>query len=474
MLSAKIHWDEESEVVVVGSGLAGLSAALEACKGGASVIVLEKMKITGGNTRISDGGVAAPGNYLQKERGVEDSTELFYNDMRQAGMRMNHPELVRVVAENAREAVDWTRNELGVKYLDRLDRFGGHSAARCLTTRSHCGKDFIKALEGRLQAFGVRIRTRCRLLDIIVDGNGAVCGVRVQSEDRYPEESRSHIKQIRAGRAVILASGGFGADTVFRKLQNPQLDESIDTTNHRGATAEGLRAAFRIDATPIQLSWIQTGPWACADERGYGKASRFASYSVYPTGIVVEPATGVRIVNEWADRRIRSDAIIATGGMCVGIVDAEGAKNDLSSLAHCLKNGKIQQFDNLAELAKVYGMPADALQTTVDEYNRRVATGRRDPLGKPLDKGARPLSNPPFYAIRLWPKVHYTPGGIGIDANARVIDTRNQPISRLFAAGEVCGGIHGAGRLGSCALTECLVFGRIAGRGAAELKPWTE
>jgi len=270
---------------------------------------------------------------------------------------------------------------------------------------------------------------------------------------------------------VVLATGGFGSDTAFRKLQNPRLDESIGTTNHRGATAEGLTAALQINAAPIHLSWIQTAPWSCADERGYGKGSRFASYSVYPCGILVDPATGRRIVNEWADRRKRSDAIIATGRVCVGIVDAEGAKSDLPSLEHCLKSGKIRRFDTLAALAGAYEVPEDGLQTTVDDYNRRIDTGGRDPLGKPLDKGVRPLSHPPFYAIRLWPKVHYTPGGIGINTDAQVIDTRNQPIPRLFAAGEVCGGIHGASRLGGCALTECLVFGRIAGRRAAAQKP---
>jgi flavocytochrome c len=464
-----IVWDEEIDVVVVGSGLAGLSAAVEACKAHASVSVFEKMKISGGNTRISDGGLAASGNYLQKKLGIEDSADLFYEDMLQAGLGLNQPELVRIVAEKSSEAIEWTCNELGVKYLDRLDRFGGHTIARCLTTRNHSGKDIIKALESRLRVLGVKIRTHCLLSDIIIDANGVVCGVRIQSDYHFPDKNSGIKKNIRASRAVVLATGGFGSDIEFRKLQNPRLDESIGSTNHRGATAEGLIAALKISAAPIHLSWIQTGPWSCADERGYGKGARFASYSVYPAGIIVDPATGRRIVNEWADRRIRSDAIIASGRVCVGIVDAEGAKSDIGSLEPCLKNGKIKRFDNLAELANVYGMPPDTLNATVDDYNKRISEGRPDPLGKNLDKGVRPLSHPPFYAIRLWPKVHYTPGGVGINSKAQVISLQNKPIPRLFAAGEVCGGIHGASRLGSCALTECLVFGRIAGRQAASL-----
>jgi succinate dehydrogenase/fumarate reductase flavoprotein subunit len=140
-----IEWDEQKDVVIIGSGLAGLSAAIEANRAGASTIVFEKMKVTGGNTRISDGGIAAPNNYLQKKRGIEDSPALFYEDMLGAGLGLNQPELVNIVAEKANEAIEWTRDTLGVRYLDRLDRFGGHSVARCLTTRGHSGADFIKA-----------------------------------------------------------------------------------------------------------------------------------------------------------------------------------------------------------------------------------------------------------------------------------------------------------------------------------------
>ena len=114
-----MNWDEQTDVLVVGSGIAGLSAAIEARQAAADVVVLEKMKITGGNTRISDGGVAAPENHLQKAEGVRDSAELFYQDMLRAGLGLNHPHLARIVAERANEAVTWTMNDLGVTYMDR-------------------------------------------------------------------------------------------------------------------------------------------------------------------------------------------------------------------------------------------------------------------------------------------------------------------------------------------------------------------
>ena len=459
-------WDETADVIVLGSGLAGLAAAIEAAQAGAAVIVFEKMKLTGGNTRISDGALAAPGNYLQRKLGIKDSPQLFYDDMLRAGLGLNHPQLARTVAEKAAETIDWTRNELGVRYLEQLDRFGGHSAARSLTTRSHSGVDLIKAQTARLKQLGVPIRTRCLLTGLITADSGGVSGVKIRSDYDFPDDASGVPQKIAARRAVVLATGGFGNDVQFRRLQQPVLDEAVPSTNHRGATAEGLIAALGINALPVHLSWIQLGPWGCADEKGYGKGGRFASYSVFPAGILVDPATGCRIVNEWGDRRERSEAMMKAGHVCVGIVDVRGAEKDPESLRYCLASGKVKSFERLTDLAAAYGMSPQVLRRTVAGYNAAVSEGLRDEFGKPLGQGAEPLTEPPFYGIRVWPKVHHTPGGIGINANAQVLDLQGWPIPGLFAAGEVCGGIHGASRLGSCALTECMVFGRIAGQAA--------
>jgi succinate dehydrogenase/fumarate reductase flavoprotein subunit len=152
-------------------------------------------------------------------------------------------------------------------------------------------------------------------------------------------------------------------------------------------------------------------------------------------------------------------------------VDADGAKVAAESLKHCLKRGYVRPFATLTELALDFEMPDGQLEMTVKSYNHSVRKGEQDPFGKPLDHGAKPLVKPPFYAIRLWPTVHYTSGGVGINSKAQVIDLSNRPIPHLFAAGEVCGGIHGASRLGSTSLTECIVFGRIAGQLAAVITP---
>lgn len=461
------HFHEETDIAVIGSGAAGLSAAIEAKEAGASVIVLEKRPVTGGNTRLSDGGLSGAGNFLQKERGVDDSPEQFFADMRKAGLGLNHPQLARIVAERAADAIDWTRTRLGVEYLDRLDRFGGHSVARCVTIRNFSGRDLVKALVAGATSAGVEIRTRCGLAGFHTDSAGTVTGVQIRiggnPRKGEPGESRS----IRVRRGVVLATGGFGNDVAFRSLQNPQLDETVGTTNHPGATAEAMIAALKLHAAPVHLSWIQTGPWSCADEPGYGVGARFASYGVFMAGILVDPSTGRRIVDEWADRRTRADAIFQTGHPCVGIADARAAEAEADAFRQAVAQGKIGVFENLADLARAYEMPPDQLESTVAEYNRNAESGTPDEFGKPLDRGAKPLDRPPFSAIRLWPKVHYTPGGIAIDETARVLNLDGNPIPGLFAAGEVCGGIHGASRLGSVALPECIVFGRIAGLSAA-------
>jgi flavocytochrome c len=406
---------------------------------------------------------------LQKKRSIADSPQQFIDDMRRAGRGLNHPALVRILAEEAAGAIDWTRQELGVRYLDRLDRFGGHSVARSLTTRGHSGVDIIKAQVAKLQRLGVEIRTRCRLRRLIRGRRGRVAGVEIQEgfEMRNPEAGRC--QRIRARRAVVLATGGFAADVRFRSRLNPGLDAVVQTTNHKGATAEGLAAALRIAAFPVHLSWIQLGPWGCPDEKGYGRGGRFASYAVFPAGILIDPATGRRIVNEWADRRQRSEAMMRTGHPSLGIVDARGAATDAESLASGLRAGKIKAFDAVTAIAATYGTPPEVLLKTVDDYNDAIARGAADSFGKPLSRTTPKIARPPFYAIRLSPKVHYTLGGIAINTRAQVLDLDGRPIARLLAAGEVCGGVHGASRLGSCALTEGLVFGRIAGREAAAL-----
>lgn len=470
------EWDEEFDVVVVGSGFAGLAAAYEAKKAGASVVVLEKMRTPGGNSIINGGVISAAGSPLQQNAGIEDSPELLLADMLKAGLYLNHAELARIVAEGSLDTVQWTIDELGVQYKPELAQEGGHSVPRMYNTHNQSGSAIVTPQLEKLRELGVTPRTRTRLNHIFRDADGRVKGVQISEGYTFPDADSGMPKTIRAGKAVVLASGGFANDPVFRTIQDPRLVD-IESTNQPGATAEALREALRIGCTPVQLSWIQLGPWGSPDERGFGLAPHFAQLCAAMYGIWVDTVTGKRFVNELADRKIRADALLAAGNKCIAMTDAKGfaigERLLPTELARLLERGVVRRFDTLEELAEAYEAPADALRETLAAFNASVAAGEDREWGRYLQVDQFPLDTAPYYAARLTPKVHHTMGGVRINTRAQALDIENdEPIIGLYAAGEVSGGVHGAVRLGSCAVLDCLIFGRIAGQNAAAEDDW--
>jgi flavocytochrome c len=463
---------ETFDVIIIGAGFAGLTAAIEASEAGVSVVVLEKMKAPGGNSIISDGGIAAAGTDLQEKYGYEDSSQLLYEDMMKAGLGLNDPELARIVADQSNEVFQWSIDHLGVEYMDRVDHFGGHSVHRCYTPAGRTGATIIHRQLEKLKELGVEIRLGVSLETFVLDPGGRVSGVQVREGYNYKDPAAGVSKVIAANKAVILATGGFGADVEFRASLDPRLTEEVDTTNKQFATAEALKEAIKLGAAPVDLSHIQLGPWTSPDEKGFGDGPVFADYIVFLYGIVVDPDTGRRFVNELGDRKVVSDALLAVGHPCVGIADSKAVESQGWDLGRGLKKGVVRKFDTLEGLAEFYGISPDELSNEVVKYNGFVEGGVDEDLEKPILPEAAPIVQPPFYGIRLWPKVHFTMGGVRVDTEARVLNEEGQPIPGLYAAGEVTGGVHGACRLGSCAITECLVFGRIAGRKAA--KPGTK
>ncbi len=459
-------WDETFDVIVVGAGFAGLTAAVEARTAGASVVVLEKMKAPGGNSVISDGGVAAAGTALQESSGIQDSPELFYRDMLKAGMGLNHPALVRVLTEKSAEAFQWSADYLGVQYLKRVDRFGGHSLPRCYAAEGITGATIIKALVTKAAELGVSVRTATSLSTLVTDER-RVCGVVVEEGYDARKKTGTNTKRVKAERAVVVATGGFGADVPFRSTQAPRLSQEVDTTNHKFATAEALVTLLRIGSTPVHLSHIQLGPWASPDEKGFGSGPLFADYIGFLYGILVHPLTATRFVNEQSDRKLLSEAVMEIGSPCVCISDQAAVTRSGWNIDRALRKNVVQTFGTLEELACRYNLPAQPLLRTVERFNAAVSRGGDDEFGRPILTDSPPIQHPPYFAMRIWPKVHYTMGGVQIDERARVIALDHRPIQGLYAAGEVTGGVHGACRLGSCAITDCLVFGRIAGKNAA-------
>lgn len=157
-------------------------------------------------------------------------------------------------------------------------------------------------------------------------------------------------------------------------------------------------------------------------------------------------------------------AILKMGHPVLCITDKHGAQHSLKEVKEL--EPVVKAFQSLQNLSAEYGMNADVLARTIENYNEGVSNGK-DAFGKSLRNDLKPIVEPPFYAVRLWPKVHHTMGGLHINPNAQVMHIDGYPISGLFAAGEVAGGVHGGDRLGSCATLDCLSFGRIAGRSVA-------
>ena len=469
-------WDEEVDVVVVGTGFAGLAAAYEATKAGASVALLEKMRTPGGNSIISGGVIAAAGSPKQAEEGIEDSADTMYDDMLKAGLQLNHPELARKVAEESVSTVQWTIDELGVKYRG-LVHMGGHSVPRAYGLEANSGSGIVVPQLEKLKELGVEPRTRTLLKHIIRGEDGRVIGVEIREKYKFPDEESGTAKTIKARKAVVMATGGFGNDVAFRSLQDPRLTSDLDTTNQPGATAGALREAMNVGCTLIQPSWIQLGPWTSPDERGFGLAPRFVQGVAAAYGLWFDTLTGTRFVNELADRKTRADAIIASGNKCIAFADAKGFetgnRNWQGISDKMLESGVMKEFTTLEELAAAYDMPLEPFKASIDRFNASVDAGEDAELGRYMQKDQFKIDQAPFYAVRLSPKIHHCMGGVGINVEAQALDVMtDEPIPGLYVAGEAAGGVHGASRLGSCAYTDCLVFGRIAGRNAGNEANW--
>lgn len=476
------HWDETFDVVVIGSGFAGLAAAIEARQAGASVCVLEKMRTIGGNSIINGGIMGVPGSPMQKREGLEDSPELMARDMLQEGAGLNHPEKVLHLCQQALPTWEWTIKELGVEWVEeRVAQEGGHSVPRCAILKNGSGSGIVLKEQAKLKSMGVTPRTGVLMEHIIRDSDGRVKGVQVREGYRFPKKDSGKVKFIAAKKAVILAHGGFGADVKFRSIQDPKLTEKLGTTCQPGATSEAWREASRIGCHMIQTDWIQCAPWTSPTEKGMGIALFFAQGAAAMFGVWVEDKNGSRFVNELANRKVRADAImnlLNKGVHCYAIADANGVIpmgiSRPGILNKMLERGCVKKYETLEALAEGEKINLEGLKKSIAEWNTAVETGKDPHYDRYVNKKAQKMGTGPWYVSTMVPKVHHCMGGIYTDMKARALDVMtDEPIPGLYAAGESTGGVHGAVRLGSCAVTDCIVYGRIAGQNASKEPSWT-
>ncbi|QQO09414.1 flavocytochrome c [Breznakiella homolactica] len=444
------------DVVVVGAGGAGLAAAVEAAQAGSKVALLEKTMFPGGNTLVSGGGLNVPGSALQIRQGVKDTPEKFEEDTYLSGDSRANRDLVRVMAFNALDASNWLIETIHVEFMpDRLQQFGGHSVPRALVSKGNKGDDLINKLKLRADELGVDFFPETRATDLVKSGN-AVTGVTA--------ENNGKTVTFNAGNGVVIATGGFGANLEMRKKYNPEYDEKYATTCTAASTGDGMVMAEKAGARLIDMELIQVYP-TCSPVTGiisYVANSRF-------DGAILVNQEGNRFVDEMGRRDVISQGIVSQTGSVAYLIwgkEIESVGNMVSihtkEYETMEKDGVIYKANSIEDAARHYGIDPQALIATVSRFNGFAANGR-DP---DFSKGGNLISikEGPFYIQKTTPSTHHTMGGIEINAKAQVLDTGGRPIQNLYAAGEVTGGIHGTNRLGGNAITDIIVFGRIAGQ----------
>ena len=449
------------DVVVIGGGFAGLSAAIEAKLRGKDVVVLEKMAKIGGNSIISDGGIAAPNTELQERHHIEDSKSLMKEDILKAGNHKNVDELVNVLVDEAKSAFDWTRDYLGVEYLDRVDIFGGHSLARCYTPKSISGRDLIYALKQKCEELDIEIFTRTKV-DHFIKKKDQYAGVLVLKDYRFGKETYESSQEVLINDGLILASGGYGRNKdLLAEYKEEYLN--LDSTNKLSATNQLLVELMNDGAQVVDMEEVQLLPSTSYDEKGFGLGNLFGDYVVFPLGILVNPKTMHRFTNELIDRGTLADRMINQGEYCLGIADQKAVDYAGWDLSKIIKKGILKTFDNLEELATHCSGDLTALLSTVEQYNAYIKAKEDKEFGKQITN-QQTINQPPYYLMRMRPKIHHTMGGLAINTKGQVLDKSGKPIPKLYAAGETTGGVHGATRLGSMAVTDCIVFGRRTGK----------
>ena len=467
-------WDETTGLLIIGTGFAGCAAALEAHYLGAKkeeIMLVDKMSTPGGNSIINGGAVAAAGTDMQAKEGIKDSADLLYADILKAGGGLCHPSLARRIADESVSNYEWLRDEIGVEFK-AVTYHGGHSVKRSHAVKANSGSGFVLPMLAKLKSFGIEPRLRVIVDQIIVDENKAVVGVKARTGYRFGKEQSGKPVYIRATKGVVIAAGGFAQNVKYRMSQDPRLNEKFTSTNHRGATGEMIMEAQEIGANTVQMDWIQLGPWTSPDEQGFGVAPLFVESAV-GLGPMIDPATGKRFIKETGNRKVRADAIVAIGHPCViytceaNVMHAIVGHNMTEKLwEHALKTNVVRKFNTLKELAEGYGIDYATLAKTNETFNGYMKAMKDPEFDCMFFKDATLNEKGPFYGVRLWPRVHHCMGGLEINDKAQVMSVRSNPIKGLYAAGEATGGVHGMVRLGTVAVADCMIFGRIAARDA--------
>ena len=438
--------DETTDIVIVGGGGAGLAAAIEAKEKGANVILVEKMPILGGNTNYATGGINASNSKFQKNN---DSNELFYNDTMKGGKYKNNPILVKTLVEKSAEAIDWLV-ERGANLTD-VGRLGGASEDRAHRPEGgeKVGPNIVESLANKAENLDIDTRVMTAAVSITSDG-GKIDGIIAETNGQ-----KYKIKT----KAVILATGGFGNNSKLFSTLNPSLKGFV-STNHPGATGDAIELVEKYNVALVDMNEIQTHPTVVPSNK------TMISEAVRGNGAILINRDGQRFINELETRDVVSKAILDQEGKTSYLVFDQGIRESLKAIEEYIKMGIIVEAKTMEELSKNLNIPKDNLKASLSKYNKYVSENKDAEFNR--ENLIRKIETGPFYAVEIAPAVHHTMGGIKINEKTEVYNNDGIIVSGLFAAGEVTGGVHGANRLGGNALSDIIVFGRIAGDSAFE------
>ncbi|MBJ6749237.1 flavocytochrome c [Geomonas sp. Red421] len=443
---------EKVDIVVIGAGAAGFTAAITAHDAGAKVVIIEKQPITGGNSMLAAGGMNAAETTFQKEKGIADSVDLMYKDTMTGGGNLNDPALAMVLAKNSAGSVAWLTG-LGADLSD-VGRMGGASVNRTHRPKGGAavGAHITEVLRRNAAQRNIDIRVNSKVVKILEDKKGRVTGVRVAG--KHSGEYTINAK------AVIIAAGGFSANPERVAYYRPEY-KGMTTSNQPGATGDGIDLGTAVGGDLKDMKEIQIHPTVAAGSR------TLITEAVRGNGAILVNHEGKRFVNELTTRDKASAAILAQKGQSAYLVFDDGVRKSLKQIDGYFHLNLVQQGATLKDLAAAIKVPAETLEATVASYNKGV-DDKNDAEFKRPDL-PRALRTAKYYAIEVKPGVHYTMGGLKITTGSEVVAKDGKTIPGLFAAGEGTGGVHGKNRLGGNSISQTITFGRIAGENAAKL-----
>ncbi|MEK4103184.1 flavocytochrome c [Paenibacillus sp. FSL R10-2791] len=442
---------DKYDIIIVGAGGAGMSAALEAKEKGMNPVILEKMPVAGGNTTKSSSGMNASETKFQKEQNIEDSNDLFYEESLKGGHDTNDKEMLRFFVDNSASAIDWL-DSIGIR-LNNITITGGMNEKRTHRPEdgSAVGQYLVKGLVKNVQEKEIPLFVNADVKEI-TEKDGKVNGVKVlfnQTEEK-----------IITADAVVVTTGGFGANMDLISEVRPDLEGYV-TTNQIGSTGDGIKMIEKLGGTTVDMDQIQVHP-TVQQEKSY-----LIGEAVRGEGAILVSSEGTRFTNELDTRDKVTASINTLPEKAATLVFDSGVKSRVKAVEQYDKMGFVIQADSIEALAKEIGVSEDKLATTLDTWNSAVKNKKDAEFGRTTGMD-NDLSTGPFYAIKIAPGIHYTMGGVKINTNTEVLNKDGEAIPGLFAAGEVTGGLHGQNRIGGNSVAEIIIFGRQAGIKSAE------